>query len=672
MNSSSLADKLFCKVCGRIKTRCGCKNKNLINQDLISYLKELLKKERELEEREKIKDSFIGKVIDVHHGIATIECKIPPKFEEGDVIGYISENAITPLGIVIVPGRELDTEKLLIVKLEEYVNEGTELELCDAEILVGYELQLKILDELDNYKNVKNVVFNEKSFPNVKRVRTVKSKYLDEYQKEVVESIISLDEGELLLVFGPPGTGKTTVICEAVKDLYRDHKILVTSHTNRAVDNVLERLGKDYLDYTVRVGRPEKVLPNVREFMLGYKAKTKLGEKLKKIEKRIEELKKSICIEREIIKNPEDRKLLKERLKNRKAELKMLYEERNRMLDEVCKEIVDKTRIVGSTLIKSQLYPLKALKFDLILIDECSQVPISLALLGMVKARKWVLIGDDKQLLPIFKSVKKEDVNVLKKLSSFCYLREKYKNREKWLKIHYRSNADIILFSSKYIYENEIKPHPKCYEKKLNVRLHGFLSGDKPVIFLNVPGREDFVEKSRRNEDEAYVIENIVYALIKNGVGCKDIGIITPYRAQRNLIKEKIERIKEKIEKVGDIEVSTVDSFQGREKPVIIYSITATSKDGVDFAGNINRFNVAVTRAVNKLIVLGNKDAVLRNDILSTFVEYCYEKGGYYDVRIIRNIGTKSNIIQGKLIETNKSIIVENNNQILFINKNKI
>ena len=268
---------IFCPKCGRLLKRSlhgyvcpSCGFERFEHVDVVKRLKDILKRELE-EERNNVKPECRGKITDVSNGIATIECETYPKFEEGDLVGFIQGGNVVPLGVVLMSGKDLT------VKLERHVDENTRLTLCDAEILIGYELQLKILEELESYKHIKDVVFGKVTFSDLKKIRIKKPK-LDNSQREVVESILALDDGELLLVIGPPGTGKTTVICEAVKEIFKDEKILITSHTNRAVDNALERLGENYLDYAIRVGRPEKVHQNIQKFLLSYKAKTALGE----------------------------------------------------------------------------------------------------------------------------------------------------------------------------------------------------------------------------------------------------------------------------------------------------------------------------------------------------------------------------------------------------------
>jgi len=470
-------------------------------------------------------------------------------------------------------------------------------------------------------------VFGAGGLKNLRRVKApdsldVKERYpLDDSQLEAVEYALGLDEGESLLIIGPPGTGKTRVIAKIAYELYRKgERILIASHTNRAVDNALEILP---IDISLRVGRPEKVL--IKPYLLSHKARTILGEKLKNLEDKIANVRNTIY---GLYKMRDELYKVYRWDRNDLIQyqyiLRRLCEERNSMLKEECEELVKAARIIGSTLIKSNLPPLANETFDIVLIDECSQASLTLALLGMVKARKWILVGDHKQLLPIFQTIK--DKRKQEELSSFCYMLNKYKGRSVWLRRHYRSNSEIIGFSSRYIYGGEISPVDVCKEIRLDIKSYpkdmGFLSPTLPIVFLHVNSVESVrPDGSRLNEVEAKVVARIVKALKDFGVKSEDIGIITPYRAQRDYIKELI--------KDDKVEVNTVDSFQGREKDVIVFTITST--EDMSFVEDENRLNVAFTRARRKLIVIGNANSIRKeHKLLSTFLSYTKEKDGYF------------------------------------------
>jgi len=604
----------------------------------LGFLNNLISREREEEKKRSKRDRVPAEVVDVSDNVITLECKFP-KFEEGDVVGYITPaGVVEPLGVVLGGGTVITVSSHKQIGFEE----GQTLELCEAEVLVGYDLQLELMNRieggmLDEFEQKAcSLVFGKAGLEGeIKKVkladpRDVKGGFqLDNSQLEAVEAILGLGRNKPLLIIGPPGTGKTRVIAKAALELAkRGERVLIASHTNRAVDNAIEVLP---VESALRVGRPEKVLPEIRPYLLGFKAKTALGQRLKEIEERISQLKRGLrdlhAVREEWYKIGYSKKLeeVKSRLRETKKELRSLCEERNRMLISEYSKLVLNSKIIGSTLIKSQLPPLAKERFDTVLIDECSQASIPLALLGMVKAEKWVLVGDHKQLLPIFQTLTTADKAVLKKLSAFCYLLEKYKSRHLWLRQHYRSNSDIIGFSQRYVYNGEITPVDRCTLIKLNIKYPGsmpFLNPDLPAVFLHVDGNE-VVEKdgSRRNEYEAEVAKRIVSTLKGLGVAGSGIGVITPYRAQRNRIAELI--------RDDEVEVNTVDSFQGREKDVIIFSVTSTGD--MSFVEDENRLNVAFTRAKKKLIVIGNANSIeASRGLLSKFISYAKEKKGYF------------------------------------------
>jgi superfamily I DNA and/or RNA helicase len=289
------------------------------------------------------------------------------------------------------------------------------------------------------------------------------------------------------------------------------------------------------------------------------------------------------------------------------------------------------SQIIGSTLIKSQLPPLDEVNdFDYVIIDEASQATITLALLGMIKGKKWILVGDDKQLLPIFKSIK--SIEKCKKFSAFSHLVEKYPNRVTWLRIHYRSNEKIINFSAKEVYNGNIKPHESCKNKKLPIEYwykeekYKILDPNIPVIFVHVNGNEEKIDNSKVNKEEINVVFEIIRMLKECKVDMDKVGIITPFREQAKRIRERVGNVSK------EVEVSTVDAFQGREKDVIIFSVTST--ESFRFVSDENRLNVALTRPKYKLIVVGNamriKDA--NNKLLiKRFLRYVDELKSVFD-----------------------------------------
>jgi len=585
------------------------------------------------------KEKVPSKVIDVSEGLVTLDCQFP-KFEEGDIVGYVIKSHVEPMGMVIRGGKTLTISLRRPLKLKE----GQSLHLCETEVLVGYDLQIELIERIKSGKleglerRAYSIVFGRPNLGKLRRDRLadrrdIKDGFpLDDYQVEAIEAILGLRNGECLLVIGPPGTGKTRVIAKAALELAnRGERVLITSHTNRAVDNAIELLP---VDITLRVGRPEKVVPNIRPYLLSYKTRTVLGLRLECLEKEISELKNmlkeyykyKLIDEWHKVGYKEKVECIRNKLHEVKSKLKILYEERNSMLLRESTKLVRDAHIIGSTLIKSNLPPLINERFDTVLIDECSQASITLALLGMIKAKKWILVGDHKQLLPIFQELDMSDKKTLEELSIFCYMLKKYNERAVWLKQHYRSNNEIIGFSQRYIYNGNIVPVKGCRNIKLNLQSYtrevAFLNPELPVVFLHVDGIESIEEAgSRFNEREAEATKRIVQILKDLGIESHEIGIITPYRAQRNYIKELLED--------EEIEVNTVDSFQGREKDIIIFDVTSTQD--MNFVEDESRLNVAFTRARKKLIVLGNANSINQyQGLLSKFISYVEERNGYF------------------------------------------
>jgi superfamily I DNA and/or RNA helicase len=569
-----------------------------------------------------LRNTFPAYVLDVSGGVATLETRYANLFESGDIIGLVfSSERIEKLGTVIDSSHDILTAFTSL-----HLKEGWDLRIANYEPLIAFDLQIGLIDRIENdelkefEKKAVNLFFEKIRIGELGRIElenkyNAKGKYmLDESQIDAIEASLALKDGEFLLIRGPPGTGKTVVIAKIAHELAKKEKVLIASHTNRAVDNAIEELSAEE---ALRIGRPEKVLPSIRKYLLGYKARQDLGDVLEEIEK---EIKKNLDL---LVKVEEDarkasgfeRSKLNEVRRKYKEYIRHLYTKRNEMLRKASEELVEEMPIIGSTLVKSQLYPLAKISFDTVIIDECSQASLTLALLGMVKGRKWILVGDDRQLLPIFRTLKNS-----KELSAFFSLLSKYRHRMKMLRIHRRSHPEIINFSAKHIYEGKIKPARECWSHKLKAKASNpVLDPDKPVVFVHVEGEEGREGGSKFNSKEIDVCIEITRDL-KRYLNPKEIGIISPYVAQRKKIAEKVK-----------VEVDTVDAFQGREKDVVIFSITSTGE--MRFVSNPNRLNVAFTRARRKLIVVGNGKAIYRSKdcLLYKFLEYAYELGRIYD-----------------------------------------
>ncbi|MEM0303118.1 MAG: AAA domain-containing protein [Archaeoglobaceae archaeon] len=529
-------------------------------------LLELLDKiEKVVEKKVKEKEVYDAEVLARKGEIAIIfsSGSIPT----GSVVAWL-ENEIIPFGWVIDVRR---TKKGYILAVKEFESlEGERL--IEAENLLGIALRKEIVSRMDE-------ILDFKYWSGAKKV--LPPEWLDKWQKECFSASCSLEEGEILLVIGPPGTGKTTFIVESAKKLSREERVWITSNTNIAVDNVLEKLEK-----ALRIGHPSKLTEDVKRHSV--EAKILSGITFGDYEE------------------------LATRIHNAYREIAKIQE-----------EMLNTGRIaVGSTILKGAMSIIRNYEFDTVFIDEASNTCISLALLALERAKKAVIVGDPYQLPPVY------EINVPNavRFSAFNYLYELY-GKSLWLRRHYRCNADIIAFSAKEIYGN-LEIDSRCLDVKIpkvETSIPELGDPERPVLFIDCDGEEKKVGRSKINELEAELACQICDELVEV-IGEEEIGIITPYLKQKELIKSILNDFG------VNCEVATVHSYQGREKEVIIYSITATQN--LFFASDKKIFNVALTRARGKFIAIGNSKSIKnKNFLLSKFLDYAKQKGGYISVR---------------------------------------
>ena len=410
---------------------------------------------------------------------------------------------------------------------------------------------------------------------------------LNESQKRAVVNSLTLPRSApFYLIHGPPGTGKTTVITEIVRQLHSMKKrVLITSHTNVAVDNVMENI-YDLKKSCVRLG-----------------LLTKVSEKLRDL------------------------------VPKKEGELIQLRA----------------ASIVGATLSKvSMLIMTNKLSwvtpyFDYVIIDECSMATIPLALVGLLCGKNYILVGDHKQLPPITK-VKPEQlpqvpVESYAFKSLFELLYDNYgKSKSTLLNVQYRSHPDIMEFSSKHFYEGKLVSHESCYRKVIQITskpqretVPGTIN-TKPLVCVDSSKYDDpsgWIEiseghRSYFNEYEATLAIIIRNELIQAGVSENQVSIITPYRLQRQIIRRAIHELGHEADEdlvlsTEDLSAATVNAFQGKERDVIIYSTAwhpVYKEHHLHIALKDRRkLNVALTRARKKLVIIG---------ALSIFSEYPY------------------------------------------------
>ncbi len=479
---------------------------------------------------------------------------------------------------------------------------------------------------------------------------------LNESQKTAVKR--ALASKNFFLIHGPFGTGKTRTLIELINQEYlMGSKILATAESNNAIDNILERLAKsnDEINLT-RLGHPQRVNKDNIQFTLAYKVENHpLNKKINNLREKINELSekrdeftkptpryKRGYSDSEIYRMGVMRKGgrgISPAIMNSMAR----WLEQNKNIDEILdtikkmeeniiQDIISKSDIILSTNSSAALESIAKTKFNISIVDEASQATIPSVLIPIAKASKFVLAGDHKQLPPTIISKKAQDLED----TLFESLINKYPDKSSLLNVQYRMNNLLMEFPNSEFYNSKLDSAENVEdivitdiieENRLSeietIKMEDqLLSNEQPLIFVDTSKVDKKGEKQLKdsksiiNLAEAEATLEIAEFYRKLGVEDKDIGIISPYADQVNLIKSKT-----------PLEVKTVDGFQGREKEIIIIStVRSNEKGNVGFLSDLRRLNVALTRAKRKLIIIGNKETLKVNPTYKRLIKHTYEK----------------------------------------------
>ncbi|PIA53592.1 hypothetical protein AQUCO_00900281v1 [Aquilegia coerulea] len=465
------------------------------------------------------------------------------------------------------------------------------------------------------------VLFGEKS-PTVSKKEvpfTPFNSNLDHSQRNAISKALS--SKNLFLLHGPPGTGKTTTVVEIIlQEVKRGSKILACAASNIAVDNIVERLVPHRVKL-VRLGHPARLLPQVLESALD--AQVLRGDN--------SALAKDIRKEMKALNG----KLLKAKDRNTKRdirkELRTLSKEERKRQQLAVTDVIKNADVVLTTLTGASSYKLDSTSFDLVIIDEAAQALEIACWIALLKGSRCILAGDHLQLPPTIQSAEAERKGLGRTL--FERLAGLYGDEVMaMLTVQYRMHELIMDYSSKELYDSKLKAHSSVAGHMLydldNVQRS---SSTEPTLLLVDIAGCDMEEKkdeedSTLNEGEADVAIAHARRLIQSGVLPSDIGIITPYAAQVVLMR----MIRSKDDKLKDVEISTVDGFQGREKEAIIISmVRSNSKKEVGFLSDRRRMNVAVTRARRQCCLVCDTETVTSDGFLKRMIEHFEEHGEY-------------------------------------------
>lgn len=446
---------------------------------------------------------------------------------------------------------------------------------------------------------------------------------LNEAQKNAVK--YSISGTPLSLIHGPPGTGKTKTLSAIVYNLIKNEKkVLVCAGTNAAVDHLVRNLIGYELN-AIRVGHPSRVNQELSFTLLEKKLdETESGKHINKFKKELQN-----CLRVKKRRIGKGRYLEKDEFQSEKGLIKAYRLEIKRLSKKCLEELALDQGIFCSTMTMSRGDELSELKFDYVVIDEAAQIMEPMSYLPLFKASSFIFAGDHKQLPATVKSSECLEKGLGKSL--FETLVESFPQAVHLLDTQYRMHPEILKFSSDYFYEGRLKTAEVLVDRKNDKVTSHILSGLKNAVFIDTSGA-DFEEEilnhsgSYINSKEALAVSRLIADLLENGTDEKNIGVIAPYRAQANNIREAIDSL-------GKIEVSTVDSYQGREKDCIIISLTrCNEKKQIGFLKELRRMNVAMTRARHQLIILGDSITIGENEFYKKMIQYFQDINGYHSI----------------------------------------
>ena len=517
----------------------------------------------------------------------------------------------------------------------------------------SYKLMFEALDRVMKAKNNRLAYLRDLFYSNQKAGRfsfaPMKFPWLNPTQERAVNEVLWAKD--VAIVHGPPGTGKTTTLVEAINEtLMRESQVLVCAQSNMAVDWISEKLVDRGIN-VLRIGNPTRV----NDKMLGFTYERRFEShpdypQLWAIRKAIRELRQNRK------KAGESYHQKMDRLRSRAAEIEI----------RINSELFGEARVIACTLVGSAHRLLEGMKFGTLFIDEAAQALEAACWIPMKRASRVILAGDHCQLPPTVKSIAALRAGLGKTLME--RIAENKPEVVTLLKIQYRMNDEIMRFSSDWFYGGKVESAPQ-------IKYRSVLDYDHPITWIDTSNEENQItiegedapedsastsssvsasssestsssatnQNSELNFKEQFVGESfgrinkaeaeltlLTLAEYFTKIGKQrvlsesiDVGIISPYRAQVQYLKKLIKKYEFFKPYRRLISVNTVDGFQGQERDVILISLVRSNDEGqIGFLKDLRRMNVAMTRARMKLIILGNKDTMTKHPFYKKLWEY--------------------------------------------------
>lgn len=445
----------------------------------------------------------------------------------------------------------------------------------------------------------------------------VRFPWLNTTQEEAVNHVLAAKE--VSIVHGPPGTGKTTTLVEAIYEtLHRENQVMVCAQSNTAVDWISEKLVDRGIN-VLRIGNPTRVNDKMLSFTYERRFESHPDySELWGIRKAIREIQSSFR---------KKSHSEKETARNRLSRLRFRTTELEVQIDA---DLFGEARVIACTLVGSANRVLTNHTFTTLFIDEAAQALEAACWIAISKADRVILAGDHHQLPPTIKCIEAArgglDRTLMQKVAT------NKPETVSLLKIQYRMHQDIMCFSSHWFYQDELKAAPEVSDR-------GILTYDTPVVWFDTADcdfEEDQLSESlsRINKQEAALLVEQLQIYIEKITKERvlderiDFGLISPYKSQVQYIRGLIKRnaFFKPFRKL--ITVHTVDGFQGQERDVIMISLVRANDQGnIGFLNDLRRMNVAITRARMKLIILGDASTLTKHTFYRELYKYITARG---------------------------------------------